>query len=177
VLIALEAGFLHHYQIARLTSFLHQDSTHLSLTQKQAVYNLKQAKNAIGSGGLLGQGLLHGNQTNLGYVPEQQTDFIFTAVGEQLGFVGASLVLGLLGFIGWRILRTAKLARDPFGRLLCAGIFTFLTFSVFQNAGMTMGIMPITGIPLPFLSYGGTAVLCFFMAVGVSLSVYARRGG
>jgi rod shape determining protein RodA len=177
VLIALEAGLLHHYQIARLTTFLHQDSTHLSLTQKQAVYNLTQAKNAIGSGGLFGQGLLHGNQTNLGYVPEQQTDFIFTAVGEQLGFVGASLVLGLLGFIGWRILRTAKLARDPFGRLLCAGIFTFLTFSVFQNAGMTMGIMPITGIPLPFLSYGGTAVLCFFMAVGVSLSVYARRGG
>jgi rod shape determining protein RodA len=177
VLIALEAGLLHHYQIARLTTFLHQDSTHLSITQRQAVYNLTQAKNAIGSGGLLGQGLLQGSQTNLGYVPEQQTDFIFTAVGEQLGFVGATAVLALLGIIGWRILRAAKLARDPLGRILCAGLFTFLTFSVFQNAGMTMGIMPITGIPLPFLSYGGTAVLCFFIAVGGALSVYARRGG
>ena len=177
VVVALEAGFLHHYQIARLTTFLHQDATHLSFTQKQAIYNLQQAKNAIGSGGLLGQGLLHGAQTNLGYVPEQQTDFIFTAVGEQLGFVGSTVVLGLLGTIAWRIFRAAKLARDPFGRLLCTGMFTFLAFSVFQNAGMTMGIMPITGIPLPFLSYGGTAVLCFFMAVGVSLSVYARRGG
>ena len=177
VVVALEAGLLHHYQIARLTTFLHQDATHLSLSQKQAVYNLQQAKNAIGSGGLLGQGLGHGSQTNLGYVPEQQTDFIFTAVGEQLGFVGATLVLTLLGVVAWRIFRSAKLARDSFGRLLCTGMFTFLAFSVFQNAGMTMGIMPITGIPLPFLSYGGTAVLCFFMAVGVSLSVYARRGG
>ena len=113
--------------------------------------------------------------TNGGYVPEQQTDFIFTAVGEQLGFVGATVVLFLLGLIAFRVLRAAQLARDPFGRLLCTGIFTFLAFSVFQNAGMTMGIMPITGIPLPFLSYGGTAVLCFFLAVGVTLNVYARR--
>jgi rod shape determining protein RodA len=177
VVVALEAGVLHRYQIARLTTFLHQDATHLSFSQRQAVYNLQQAKNAIGSGGLLGQGLGNGSQTNLGYVPEQQTDFIFTAVGEQLGFVGSVFVLSLLGVVAWRILRAAKLARDPFGRLLCAGFFTFLTFSVFQNAGMTMGIMPITGIPLPFLSYGGTAVLCFFIAVGVSLSVYARRSG
>jgi rod shape determining protein RodA len=177
VVVALEAGLLHRYQIARLTTFIHQDSSHLSLSQRQAVYNLNQAKNAIGSGGLFGTGLLHGSQTNLGYVPEQQTDFIFTAVGEQLGFVGATAVLALFGLIGWRILHAAKVARDPLGRLLCAGIFTFFTFSVFQNAGMTMGIMPITGIPLPFLSYGGTAVLCFFIAVGGALSVYARRGG
>ncbi len=177
VIGALQTGLLHHYQILRLTSFLHQDSTTLSTQQKQAVYNLNQAKNAIGSGGLFGQGIGHGSQTNLGYVPEQQTDFIFTAVGEQLGFVGAVGVLGLLGVVAWRMLRDAKLARDPFGRLLCTGMFTFLVFSVFQNAGMTMGIMPITGIPLPFISYGGTAVLCFFMAVGVVLSVYARRGG
>jgi rod shape determining protein RodA len=173
---ALESGLLHHYQIVRLTSFLHQDSSTLSSQQAQAVYNLNQAKNAIGSGGLFGQGIGHGTQTNLGYVPEQQTDFIFTAVGEQLGFVGAVGVLGLLGVVAWRMLRDAKLARDPFGRLLCTGMFTFLVFSVFQNAGMTMGIMPITGIPLPFISYGGTAVLSFFMAVGLVLSVYARRG-
>ena len=108
-------------------------------------------------------------------MPEQQTDFIFTAVGEQLGFVGAAWCWACSGSSAWRILRAAKLARDPFGRLLCAGIFTFLAFSVFQNAGMTMGIMPITGIPLPFLSYGGTAVLCFFTGVGLALSVGARR--
>jgi rod shape determining protein RodA len=174
ILIAVKGGFLHQYQIQRLTSFLHQDSSDPS--QQGAIYNLQQAKNAIGSGGLWGAGIGHGAQTNLGYVPEQQTDFIFTAVGEQLGFMGASAVLVLLGVIAWRFLRTAQLARDVLGRLLCAGIFVFFAFSVFQNAGMTMGIMPITGIPLPFLSYGGSAALVFFMCVGVSLSVYARRG-
>jgi rod shape determining protein RodA len=171
IVVALVGGFLHHYQIARLTSFLHQGGG----IQQPGIYNLVQAKDAIGSGGIWGTGLGRGVQTNLGYVPEQQTDFIFTAVGEQLCFVGASIVLGLLGFITWRILRAAQVARDPFGRLLCAGVFTFVGFSVFQNAGMTMGIMPITGIPLPFVSYGGTAVLCFFLAVGLALSVYARR--
>jgi rod shape determining protein RodA len=176
VVVALQAGFLHHYQIARVTAFLHQDASKQAAEHNTAVYNLQQAKNAIGAGGFLGTGLLHGSATNLGYVPEQQTDFIFTAVGEQLGFVGATVVLGLLGVIAWRVLRAAQLARDAFGRLLCAGIFTFLAFSIFQNAGMTMGIMPITGIPLPFLSYGGTAVLCFFIGIGVTLSVYARRG-
>ncbi len=175
VVIALEGGLLHHYQIARITSFLNQDTAHPSVFQKAAIYNLTQAKDAIGSGGLFGTGIGHGVQTTLGYVPEQQTDFIFTAVGEQLGFVGATGVLVLLGTISWRFLRNAQLARDPFGRLLCAGLFTFFAFSVFQNAGMTMGIMPITGIPLPFLSYGGTAVLSFFMAVGLALSVHARR--
>ncbi len=175
VFVALEAGVLHHYQIARLTTFLHPNST--DPNQQGAIYNLAQAKNAIGSGGLFGTGLLHGSATNLGYVPEQQTDFIFTAVGEQLGFLGSVIVLSLLGVVAWRILRAAELARDSFGRLLCAGVFTFLAYSVFQNAGMTMGIMPITGIPLPFLSYGGSAIVCFFSAVGISLSVYARRGG
>ena len=112
------------------------------------IYNLQEAKNAIGSGGLFGSGIGHGAQTNLGYVPEQQTDFIFTAVGEQLGFVGAVGVLVPPGTVAWRVLHAAAGARDTFGRLLCAGLFTFLAFSVFQNAGMTMGIMPITGIPL-----------------------------
>ena len=175
VVVAIEGGFLHQYQIARLTSFLHQNSK--SPSQQSLIYNLQQAKNAIGSGGLWGKGLLHGAATNLGYVPEQQTDFIFTAVGEQLGFVGATGVLCLLGLVAWRILRCAQLARDSFGRLLCAGFFTFFAFSVFQNAGMTMGIMPITGIPLPFMSYGGSSALCFFMGVGLALSVYARRSG
>jgi rod shape determining protein RodA len=174
-LVAVEGGFLHHYQIARLTTFLDPNNKSHNPYVQSAVYNLQEAKNAIGSGGLFGAGIGHGAQTNLGYVPEQQTDFIFTAVGEQLGFVGAVGVLSLLGIIAWRVLHAAVVARDLFGRLICAGLFAFIAFSVFQNAGMTMGIMPITGIPLPFVSYGGTAVLVFFGAVGLALSVGARR--
>jgi rod shape determining protein RodA len=173
--MAVETGILHSYQVARLTTFLNTNSTSTNQFVKAAIYNLSQAKNAIGSGGLLGSGIGHGAQTNGGYVPEQQTDFIFTAVGEQLGFLGATGVLALLGVISWRILRAAGQSRDIFGRLVCTGLFAFVAFSVFQNAGMTMGIMPITGIPLPFMSYGGTAVLVFFAAVGLALSVGARR--
>ena len=174
-LVAVEGGLLHHYQIARLTTFLNPNNKSSNPYVQSAIYNLQEAKNAIGSGGLFGSGIGHGAQTNLGYVPEQQTDFIFTAVGEQLGFVGAVGVLSLLGIIAWRVLHAAVVARDAFGRLICAGLFAFIAFSVFQNAGMTMGIMPITGIPLPFVSYGGTAVLVFFAAVGLALSVGARR--
>jgi len=177
VVAAIEGGLLHHYQVTRITGFLNQDVAHPTKAQEASLYNLQQAKAAIGSGGLFGSGLLHGAQTNLGYVPEQQTDFIFTAVGEQLGFVGATAVLALLALITWRLLRAGQLARDSFGRLLCTGVFAFVAFSTFQNAGMTMGIMPITGIPLPFISYGGTAVLCFFAGIGVALSVYLRRTG
>ncbi len=174
-LVAVEGGLLHHYQIARLTTFLNPNNKSTNPYVQSAIYNLQEAKNAIGSGGLLGSGIGHGAQTNLGYVPEQQTDFIFTAVGEQLGFVGAVGLLALLGVIAWRVLHAAVVSRDIFGRLICAGLFAFIAFSVFQNAGMTMGIMPITGIPLPFVSYGGTAVLVFFAAVGLALSVGARR--
>jgi rod shape determining protein RodA len=173
--VATKAGLLHSYQIARLTTFLHPNSTSTNQFVQNAIYNVTQAKTAIGSGGLFGSGLLHGAQTNLGYVPEQQTDFIFTAVGEQLGFVGAVGLLAVLGVIAWRLLSAAGKSRDVFGRLVCTGLFSFVAFSVFQNAGMTMGIMPITGIPLPFVSYGGTAVLCFFVAIGLALSVGARR--
>ena len=175
VLVAVESGLLHHYQIARLTAFLNP-STHSNNPYVQsAIYNKTQAENAIGSGGIFGSGIGHGAQTNLGYVPEQQTDFIFTAVAEQMGFVGSVGVLALLGVVAWRVLRAATRSRDLFGRLVCAGLFAFIAFSVFQNAGMTMGIMPITGIPLPFVSYGGTAVLVFFSAIGFALSVGARR--
>jgi rod shape determining protein RodA len=173
--LAIKSGVLHHYQIARLTSFLNPNSTSTDVHVQQAIYNTKQAKDAIGSGGLFGAGIGHGTQTNLGYVPEQQTDFIFTAIGEQLGFFGSVGVLSLLGMSGWRIQRAAVQSRDIFGRLVCTGVFAFIAFSTFQNVGMTMGIMPITGIPLPFVSYGGTAVLVFFAAVGLALSVGARR--
>jgi rod shape determining protein RodA len=174
-LVAVETGILHAYQIARLTTFLNPNSNSTNSQVMAAIYNTTEAKNAIGSGGLFGTGLLHGAQTNLGYVPEQSTDFIFTAVGEQLGFVGAVGLLSLLGVIAWRVLHAAGRSRDVFGRLVCTGLFTFLAFSVFQNAGMTMGIMPITGIPLPFVSYVGTAVISFFLAVGLALSVGAHR--
>ncbi len=174
-LVAVEGGLLHHYQIARLTTFLNPSSHSTNPYVQSAIYNTQQAKNAIGSGGLLGSGIGHGVATNLGYVPEQQTDFIFTAVAEQLGFVGSVGLLALLGVIAWRVLHAAVVSRDIFGRLICSGLFAFIAFSVFQNAGMTMGIMPITGIPLPFVSYGGTAVLVFFSAVGLALSVGARR--
>ncbi len=177
VAIALGAGILHHYQILRMSAFLHQSTKHPTGTLAGAVYNLQQAKDAIGAGGLFGTGIGHGTATNLGYVPEQQTDFIFTAVGEQLGFVGAVGVLALLFFLAWRALRVGQLARDDFGRLVCVGVFAFIAFSTFQNAGMTIGLMPITGIPLPFISYGGTAVIAFFVGIGLALSVYARRGG
>jgi rod shape determining protein RodA len=175
VIAAVQAGLLQHYQIARFTTFLNPNSKSTNFFVQSAKFNLQQAKTAIGSGGLFGSGIGHNTQTNLGYVPEQQTDFIFTAVAEQLGFVGATGLLALLGIIAWRILRAAGSARDVFGRLVAAGLFTFIAFSVFQNSGMTMGIMPITGIPLPFVSYGGTAVLCFFMCVGLALSITARR--
>ncbi len=175
VLFAVESGILHKYQIARVTAFLSPNTKSSNPYVQSAIYNLNEAKNAIGSGGLFGSGIGHGAQTNLGYVPEQQTDFIFTAIGEQLGFVGSVGVLALLGVIAWRVLHAAVVARDIFGRLICAGLFAFIAFSVFQNAGMTMGIMPITGIPLPFVSYGGTAVLVFYAAIGLALSVGARR--
>ncbi len=174
-LVAVEGGFLHSYQVARLTSFLNPNLKSANPYVQEAIYNQQQATSAIGSGGVFGSGIGHGAATNLGYVPEQQTDFIFTAVGEQLGFVGGVGLIGLLAVIAWRMLRAAVVARDVFGRLICAGVFAFLAFSVFQNAGMTMGIMPITGIPLPLVSYGGTAVLVFFIAVGLALSVGARR--
>jgi rod shape determining protein RodA len=170
---SVKVGLLHHYQIQRLTSFLNQDSH--SATEQKLVYNTTQSKIAIANGGFRGTGLGHGGQTSFGYVPEQQTDFIFSAVGEQLGFIGASTVLIMLAVLSWRLLRAAQMARDTFGRLLCAGLFTFVAYSVFQNAGMSMGIMPVTGIPLPFVSYGGSAAICFFAAVGIAISVYRQR--
>jgi rod shape determining protein RodA len=171
--IAIVLGVLHHYQVVRLTSFLQPCSDNPAI--QKYCYQVAQAKIAIGAGGLFGQGFFHGLQTTLGYVPEQHTDFIFTAVGEQLGFVGAAGLIAVLAAIGGRMLRASMLSRDHLGRLLAAGIFTFFAFSCFQNIGMIMGLMPVTGIPLPFMSYGGSAAVCFFLAVGVVLSVTNRK--
>ncbi len=170
IVAVVHFGFLKQYQVDRLKAFV--DPAH---NGQQAAYNLEQSKTAIGAGGLFGRGLLHGTQTNLSFVPEQHTDFIFTAVGEQLGFVGGATLLALFGIMGWRIWRAAQLSRDLFGTLLCAGVLSMLAVSVFENSGMTMGIMPITGIPLPLMSYGGSSVISFFAAIGLALNVEMRR--
>ncbi len=170
IVAVLHFGVLKQYQKDRLTAFL--DST--SNTQA-TTYNLAQSKIAIGSGGLRGKGLFRGTQTNLSYVPEQHTDFIFTAVGEQLGLIGSALLLSLFALMVWRIWRAAGVARDLCGTLICVGVLAMLVFQVFENVGMTMGIMPIAGIPLPFMSYGGSAVVASFAAVGLVLNVGMRR--
>jgi rod shape determining protein RodA len=171
---AVAVGFLQKYQLARLTAFVNQNSSDPLLAA--AIYHVDNAKNAIGAGGITGMGLFNGLQTNLGYVPEQRTDFIFTAIGEQLGFIGTLVFLALLASVSYRIFVISRDAKEQFGRLLCVGIFVFFSFSCFQNIGMTMGIMPVTGIPLPLVSYGGTAALVFSGAIGMVLSVSRRRG-
>ena len=172
--VGLHLHVLKNYQLDRLDAFLKQSDPN-SCGSTSAGYNLCESKIAIADGGLTGRGLFHGPQTNLQYVPEQQTDFIFTAVGEQLGFAGAATLLGLFGTMLWRIVRTAQLAYDRVGTLLCAGVLAYIAFSVFQNAGMTMGIMPITGIPLPLVSYGGSSTIATFAAVGIVLNVGMRK--
>lgn len=143
--------------------------------QGAATYNVEQSLNAIGAGGVTGQGFGEGKQTQLGFVPEQQTDFIFTAVAEELGFVGAATLLGLYAVIMWRIWRAATLSRDLFGTLICVGVLSFMVFQVFENTGMTMNIMPVTGIPLPLVSYGGSSILTTFIAIGLVLNIHMRR--
>jgi rod shape determining protein RodA len=144
-------------------------------TASSAEYNLRQSKIAIGSGGWTGKGVFNGTQTRLNNVPFQHTDFIFTAVGEQLGLVGAASLLVAFSVMVWRILRTAQLARDDFGMLLCAGVLAMFVFQIFENVGMTMGIMPITGIPLPFMSYGGSSTITYLVSIGLVLNVHMRR--
>jgi len=169
-IIAFNLGIVKDYQIARLRSFLDPAADPL-----RAGYNLQQAEIAIGSGGLFGRGYLNGSQTNLDFVPEQHTDFVFTVVGEELGFVGAILLLALFAALLWRGFRIALLSRDAFGTLLATGVVTMLAFQVVVNVGMTMGIMPVTGIPLPLVSYGGTAMLTNWAAVGLLLNIHMRR--
>jgi rod shape determining protein RodA len=163
---------LKEYQKERLTAFIDPSA---DADGRGYTYNARQALIAIGSGGVTGKGYLRGTQTNLQYVPEQKTDFIFTVVGEELGFAGAMLLLGLLGLLAWRGLRIAATARDPFGALIAAGVVSMLVFQAFVNIGMTIGIMPITGIPLPFVSYGGSSLVASFLAVGLLENVHMRR--
>ena len=161
---------LNETQRNRLTAFLDQDFEPL-----EASYNLRQSQIAIGAGGIWGQGWKQGTQTNLDLVPEQHNDFIFTALGEEFGLVGGTLLLALYAYMSVRIWQIARVASDPFGRLLTVGILSMLLFQVFQNIGMTIGIMPITGIPLPLMSHGGSGTVTAFAAVGIVISVGARR--
>jgi rod shape determining protein RodA len=163
---------LKEYQKERLTAFIDPGA---DPSGRGYTYNARQALIAIGSGGVTGKGYLRGTQTNLQYVPEQKTDFVFTVVGEELGFAGAMLLLALLALLAWRGLRIAALARDPFGALIAAGVVSMLVFQAFVNIGMTIGIMPITGIPLPFVSYGGSSLVSSFLAVGLLENVHMRR--
>ena len=168
---AFQLHIIKDYQVQRITSFLDPQSDAL-----RAGYNKQQAEIAIGSGGLIGKGYLHGTQTNLDYVPEQHTDFIFTVVGEELGFLRGTVPLLLLfGILLWRAFRIALLSKDPFGTFVAAGVFAMIAIQVFVNVGMTIGIMPITGIPLPFISYGGSALIADFIGIGLLQGIHLRR--
>ncbi|MFV0317919.1 MAG: FtsW/RodA/SpoVE family cell cycle protein [Microthrixaceae bacterium] len=166
VALVLGSGRLDEYQQERLSNFLSTDGQS---------YNVTQAQTSISSGGLTGYGFGKGPQTRGGFVPVQESDFIFTVVGEEFGFLGSALLVGLLGVIVWRIWRVAQLAADPAGTLLCAGVLSMFLFHIFENIGMTLGIMPVTGIPLPFVSYGGTSIVASCVAVGLVESVHMRR--
>lgn len=170
VVIILNSSVLADYQTDRLTTFLDPKADN-----RGATYNVDQAQIAVGAGGITGSGLFEGRQNRSAAVPEQQTDFIFTVVGEELGFLGGATLLLLFGFVLWRILRAAQLASDPFGSLICVGVLSMFLFQVFQSVGMNTGIMPITGIPFPFMSYGGSSTLTSFIAVGLVLNVHMRR--
>ena len=167
---AVHVHLIKGYELQRLTSFFQP-----SKATPDQLYNVHQTETAIGAGGFRGIGLFNGQLTNLGYVPEQYADFVFSAVGEQLGFIGSAVVIGLFGVVALRILRAIQLARDTLGRMICTGALAFLVFSVFQNIGMNVGLMPITGIPLPFLSYGGSAIIAFFAVIGLVANVEIRR--
>ncbi len=166
---AVQVGVLDDYQVDRFAAFANP-----ALDPQGVGYNTNQARIAIGSGGLEGKGLFQGTQTNGRFIPEQQTDFIFTVAGEELGLWGGSLLLGLLGVVLWRGLRIAARAKDAFGRLVAAGVVCWFAFQSFVNVGMTLGIMPVTGLPLPFVSYGGSAMFANLVAVGLLQNVHLR---
>jgi rod shape determining protein RodA len=170
VFIGRRFGFVRDYQWRRLTAFLDG-----SANTRDDGYNVLQSKIAVGSGGLQGQGLYQGTQTSYGFIPERQTDFIFSVIGEQLGLVGGCVVLVLLMILSLRIWRIAVTARDTAGTLVCVGVLAMFVFQTFQNIGMTIGIMPVTGIPLPFVSYGGSSIITAFAGIGLVLNVARQR--
>ena len=169
VFVMINVGLVKQYQIDRL-NFLDRENS-----AQSSGYNQEQSIQAIANGRTTGQGVGEGSSTQGNFVPEQHTDFIFTAVGEELGFVGAAVLLALFAVVMWRTWRIARLARDFFGALVCVGVLAMLAFQVFENVGMTVGIMPVTGIPLPFMSYGGSSMIATFACVGLVANVGMRR--
>ena len=169
VFTAIQTGAVSQYQIARLQSFVDP-----SADPQATGYQLRQSRITIGSGGILGKGLFNGPQTNGRFVPEQQTDFIFTVAGEELGFIGCSVILALYLLLFIRAFAICRRSSDLFGRLVCIGVIAWFIFQTFENIGMTMGLMPMTGVPLPFLSYGGSSMFANLIGVGLLQNVHAR---
>ena len=166
---AVKTGAVSDYQVARLQSFIDPTSD-----PQSTGYQLRQSRITIGSGGIFGKGLFEGPQTSGRFVPEQQTDFIFTVAGEELGFVGCSLILFLYLLIFIRAFNICRQSRDLFGRLVCIGVIAWFIFQSFENIGMAMGLMPMTGVPLPFLSYGGSSMFANLIGIGLLQNVHAR---
>ena len=169
VFTAIQTGAVSQYQIARLQSFVDP-----SADPQATGYQLRQSRITIGSGGILGKGLFNGPQTNGRFVPEQQTDFIFTVAGEELGFIGCSVILALYLLFFVRAFAICRRSSDLFGRLVCIGVIAWFSFQTFENIGMTMGLMPMTGVPLPFLSYGGSSMFANLIGVGLLQNVHSR---
>jgi len=167
--VAVKAGVIHQYQVKRLQAFVNP-----AADPQQSGYQLRQSRITIGSGGIVGRGLFSGPQTNGRFVPEQQTDFIFTVAGEELGFLGSGLILSLFGLFFIRAFAIAARTNDIFGRLVCIGVIAWFAFQAFENIGMTMGLMPMTGVPLPFMSYGGSSMFANLVGLGLLQNVHLR---
>ena len=171
-LVAVKAGVISEYQVNRLQTFVDPNAD-----TQGAGYQLRQARITVGSGGLIGTGLFNGPQTNGRFVPEQQTDFIFTVAGEELGFLGSGAILILYLILLMRGFSIARRTNDPFGRLVCTGVIAWFAFQLFENIGMTLGLMPMTGVPLPFISYGGSSMFATLIGFGLLQNVHARLRG
>jgi rod shape determining protein RodA len=163
-------GMLKAYQRLRIVAFLNPAADPFG-----AGYHTLQSLIAIGSGGIFGKGFLHGSQTQLQFIPEQHSDFVFSVVGEEFGFIGAAILLGLFGILIWRSLTIAEQSRDFLGKLLASGVASMTVFHVLANMGMAMGLLPVVGIPLPFVSYGGSSLLMNMVALGILQSIAMRR--
>ena len=161
------------YQGNRFVAWFLQNSNNKEL--ENIVLQVRYAKRAVSTGGFFGKGYLQGPLTNGKYVPVQFTDFPFSAIGEQFGMVGGAVVLGIFGVILWRLWRTAQMARDRFSFFLASGAFTMMMWQVFQNIGMTLGVMPVSGLPLPFISYGGSHLISSAILIGLVQSIHMRR--
>lgn len=170
--VATKAGVISNYQIKRLQSFVDPNAD-----AQGAGYQLRQARITVGSGGLIGTGLFNGPQTNGRFVPEQQTDFIFTVAGEELGFLGSGLIIFLLFLVLMRAFAIARRSTDPYGTLVCTGVIAWFAFQIFENIGMTLGLMPMTGVPLPFMSYGGSSMFANLIGFGLLQNVHASHRG